>query len=224
MTDGWAVLFDLDGTLADTHDQIYECLRYTLQAHVGIRIKRELWSAWVGIPLRDLFATAFKMEDRPAPDADTERAMVETYRCRQRKLDGMVRGFPGIPEALDALRAQGLRLAIVTTKHSGGASRTLEILRLGAYFETVVTGDQFAHYKPHPAPFELAMKRLGIAAASCMAVGDSRHDIVGARAAGARTAAALWGAESREAVIAAGPDCVLQHPAELIEAVREWRC
>jgi pyrophosphatase PpaX len=209
-----ALLFDLDGTLIDTHDLIWRCYSRVLEERVGEYPNREWFTRATGLPLDEIFAAALAGCGREDVDVD---ALVSRYRELQLELDHSIRVFPGVEPLLDDLARRGLRLAIVTTKHSRLALRHIRMLGLEERFETVVTGDQCARSKPDPEPFRTALERLGLPPDSALGVGDSIHDIASARAAGLQTAAACWGALDRAALVAANPDVVLESPGELLD-------
>ena len=112
--------------------------------------------------------------------------------------------------------SRGWLLAIVTTKPAEGALRHLESQGLTHLFGAVITGDRCQNLKPHPEPFLNALTALNVPAAAAVAVGDSEHDINGARAAGATTVAACWGTMSRDKLLSARPDFVAEQPSELL--------
>jgi HAD superfamily hydrolase (TIGR01509 family) len=215
-----ALLLDLDGTIADTHHLIHHCLDYTLNAHIGRGMERSVWNQWVGVPLRDLFPVAYAHHGLAAPDSDTVGSLTKCYRTRLAEVDADVQLFPGMSDTLTTLRAMGVRLAVVTTKHGGAASRTLANLGIATLFNAVVAGDDCAHYKPHPEPFVRACELLGLGPDECAAVGDTTADILGAKAAGVHAIAAMWGVVDEVKVMAAGPDRVAQHPCDLVEVLQ----
>jgi pyrophosphatase PpaX len=212
-----AILFDLDGTIADTHHLIHSCFDYAMHKHVGHGMEREEWEEWVGVPLNRLFPAAFEMRGLSEPDADMVRSMTLTYRARLEEVDSTVQAFPGMSEVLDALRAFGVRMSVVTTKHEQALTRTLANLGLTSHFEYAVAGDHCTNYKPHPEPFDKAASLMNLPPESCAVVGDSTADILGGAAAGMQTAAAMWGVLLREKVLAAKPTVILHSPEEILE-------
>ncbi len=207
-----AVLFDLDGTLADTIELILRCYRHTMEVHLGAPLPDERWLAGIGTPLR-VQLRAFARDDAEAV------AMERTYATFQETVyDRTVALYPGIRGMVDALRERGVPLAVVTSKHSRMAGRTLERCGLRDAFPVLVTADQVVRGKPDPEPVLLALERLGLShqAGRTLFVGDSTFDLRAGRAAGTLTAAALWGPFPREVLEAEMPDYRLETPAALV--------
>ncbi len=171
----------------------------------------------MGAPLDGiLLATCDHYGIPRASEEDLEKIKV-LYRAHMRENDSNLKPFPGIIQTLVGLKEKGVRLAIVTTKHEKMAKRHLEITGLADFFEVVVAGDNVANYKPHPEPFELALSQLCVSPEEAAMAGDSQFDILGARNAGIFSIAACWGTDSREDLLAAGPDFVADSPGDLLD-------
>ncbi len=205
------MLFDLDGTLADTVGLILTCYRHTMRTHLGEAPPDDEWIRGMGTPLRVQLA---KFARSPA-EVD---AMAETYVTLQRQIhDQMVRAYTGIPELLAALEALGVPMGLVTSRRIEMTRRTLAHCGFAGHFQVIVTPDEVTHPKPDPEPVLVALERLDSPPADrTLFVGDSPHDIEAGRAAGVRTVAALWGPFPRDVVLAAAPDYAIEHPLELL--------
>jgi pyrophosphatase PpaX len=204
------VLFDLDGTLIDSIRLILDSYHHTLAAHGVPPRADEDWLRGVGTPLSVQFA---EWRD----DLGKLEAMVATYRAYNlAHHDRMVTVYPGVVAAIEAIRAAGRRTGLVTSKNRQGALRGLTLVRLEAMMDVLVCADEVTNPKPHPEPVEKAVALLGADPATTVYVGDSIHDMVSGRAAGVRTAAALWGPFGREHLALATPDYWLETPADLL--------
>lgn len=211
MREGWAaVLFDLDGTLADTVPLILACYRHTMTVHRGGPLPDRLWLRNVGRPLRD------SMLDF-ARDAAEAEAMRETYLDFQRQAhDRMVRPFQGMSEAVVAFAQTGAALGVVTSKTRELALRTLDVCGLSSAFPVVITADEVIRGKPDPEPVRLALRELAVEAGErILFVGDSPHDVVAGRAAGVCTAAVTWGACTEDELTVEGPHHLVRTVDEL---------
>lgn len=205
-----AVLYDFDGTLADSTELIMRSYRHTMTCHLGECPPDEAWLSGFGMTLESQIGR-FARGDAEAA------AMLATYREFQDGLhDELLRPFPGAAETVAELERRGCALAIVTSKHRRSALRGMELCGILSHFEVVVTPEDVANPKPHPEPVLTALERLGVDAAEALFVGDSPHDVAAGRAAGTRTAAALWGPFPRAALEAAGPDTLLAAQGDVL--------
>ena len=206
------VLFDLDGTLADTVDLILLSFRHTMREHLGEAPPDDHFLETIGTPLPKQLGDFARDE--------TERlAMLDTYvRFQRSRHDGMVRPFPGAISVIHELRALGTRVGVVTSKGHRIARRTMEVCGLHRVVEFVVCGDQVEQGKPHPEPVLRAMDSLDLSARpeEVVFVGDSPHDLRAGRAAGTRTAAVAWGPLDRRVLEAEAPDFFLERMEDVL--------
>ncbi|MBA3495914.1 MAG: HAD-IA family hydrolase [Gemmatimonadales bacterium] len=210
MTPVRTVLFDLDGTLIDSVRLILDSYHHTLAAHGLTPRTDEHWLRGVGTPLSVQLAEW-------GHDPAALNAMIATYReYNLANHDQMVTVYPGVVAAVEALRAAGLGTGLVTSKNRHGALRGLTLVKLERMMDVLVCADEVTNPKPHPEPVEKALALLGADPRATVYVGDSIHDMVSGRAAGVRTAAALWGPFAREHLEDATPDYWLETPGDLL--------
>jgi pyrophosphatase PpaX len=213
MNDLETVLFDLDGTLIDSVRLILDSYHHTLAAHGLPARSDEDWLRGVGTPLNVQFAEW-------GHDPATLNAMIATYReYNLANHDRMVTVYPGVVAAIEAIRAAGIRTGLVTSKNRQGALRGLTLVKLEQTMDVLVCADEVTYPKPHPEPVEKAIALLGANPETTVYVGDSIHDMHSGRAAGVRTAAALWGPFSRSHLEDAIPDYWLETPADLVALI-----
>lgn len=199
-------LFDLDGTLIDSIELILSSYRHTMIEHRGGAPGRDFWLAGLGTPLKEQFKHF-------SSDAHEIEAMIATYRAwNLAHHDEFVKPYDGALEAVQSLAARGLQLGIVTSKPKGTARRGLALCGFHDLFETLIGIEDVDRHKPDPEPVRVALLRIGARAETAIFVGDSPHDLAAGRAAGVRTAAALWGPFAREALAAHAPDVWLDEP------------
>jgi pyrophosphatase PpaX len=132
-----------------------------------------------------------------------------------------VHAFPGVPEALDALTARGVRMAVVTSKLEPSARRSLEFLGLSRHFEAVVGLESTVRHKPDPEPVRHALVRLEAVAGEAVFIGDSPHDVLAGNAAGVATVAALWGPFTRDELAVAHPRAWAARVEDLMGVLEE---
>jgi pyrophosphatase PpaX len=203
-------LFDLDGTLIDSIRLILDSYHHTLTQHKLPARTDEEWLRGVGTPLHVQFS-----EWRGSPEV--LEAMIATYREYNIKHhDRMVTVYPGVVDAIREIKAAGIQTGLVTSKNRQGAVKGLTLVGLEALMDVLVCADEVTNYKPHPEPVEKAVALLGADPATTVYVGDSIHDMQSGRAAGVKTAAALWGPFGRTHLESAAPDFWLETPADLV--------
>jgi len=202
-----AVLFDLDGTLIDSHRLIVASFQHACLAVLDRPMTEADARIRWGRPLPVRFAAV-------APDRipDLVDAYAAYYDQHERALASV---FPGVAEMLDALARAGLAMAVVTSKRNRAATQALRVLGLSQWIGATIGAEDVPSPKPAADPVREALRRLGASPESALVVGDSVLDMRAARAAGVRSAAALWGAEDPDAVLACGPDYVVRSPDEV---------
>lgn len=208
-------LFDLDGTLIDSETGILASIEYAL-TKLGAKVPpREELLGWIGPPLRATFPRV--LGDDPAR---IEHA-VESYRERYSTIgwrEHVV--YAGIGEAIEALAADGITLAVVTSKAALYAGRIVESLPFGAHFARVYAVGPDSAHSEKASMIARAMADFGMPANETAMVGDRHFDIEGARANGVLAIGVTWGFGSREELDEAGADIVVADAAELPAALR----
>ncbi len=181
------VLFDLDGTLLDTHEAILTSMRHATREVLGAALPDDVLMRKVGQPLE---AQMVDFTD----DVEKQKELLDVYRAYNHRVhDELVRAFPGTREMLEALRGAGMRLGVVTSKRHWLAAHGLELFGLDGFFSVLIGSDDFPEHKPAPGPVLHGCQQLGVDPENCLYVGDSPFDIQAGSGAGCPTAAALWG-------------------------------
>ncbi|RMG14110.1 MAG: HAD family hydrolase [Deltaproteobacteria bacterium] len=206
-----AILFDLDGTLADSIRLILASFRHACRAELGRSPEDAFWLRHIGGTLRQQFLAAGAPEARIGA---LEAAYRDFYVARH---DHWVEVFPGVHGLLDALAARRIAVGLVTSKSRVGARRTLIRCGLAGRFAVEITADDTQRHKPHPDPLFAALEALDADPEETLYLGDAPQDIEAGRRAGTRTAAALWGALDPRPLLQAGPDHALRSPADLLD-------
>lgn len=204
-----ALLFDLDGTLADSIALLLASFHHTFHAHGKPVPPDEAWTAGIGTPL-------ITQMRHFVPDEKEAQQMILTYREYQRTHhDEMLREFEGVGDTLALLKAAGHPTALVTSKSNDLAHRALTWLHLTDHIDVVVGMDSTERHKPDPEPVLHALAILGATPSNAVFLGDSPHDIEAGNAAGVTSVAALWGPFSRRVLERASPAYLLEHIREL---------
>lgn len=190
-----AVIFDLDGTLADTFDHMVAAFGDALEPLLGRRPTRGEVIATFGPGAGTEPAILGDFLGR------TDAAATERYYAAYEGGHGRVALFPGVGAALEALAAAGVPLGVMTGKSRRSALITLRALGVVDRFSAIITGDEATRAKPDPMGPLLAAQALGVNPARCVYVGDSRADIGAGRAAGMTTALVGWNQPSDAAEV-----------------------
>lgn len=208
-----AVFWDLDDTVLNTLPARMDALAGTYEDCLGTRPDAErVWREHNGETLEALARSLM---------GDDWLRFAERYRERYYAIDFDLEPFPGVVDVLDALRADGLELAVVTSKISWGATGELTRTGLLDRFATVVGHDDCDRHKPEPDPLFVAMERMALDEPGQIAyIGDTPSDVKAGRAAGCHAIGATWGSLDAERVRAESPDLLAEQPSEVLAYVR----
>jgi phosphoglycolate phosphatase len=211
------VLFDLDGTLADTAPDLAGAVNACLEARGRPPLPLEALRPWASHGARGLIQQAFGLYPG---DTGYERLRVEFVDRYEAALCRHTTLFPGVEAMLGTLEAAGLPWGIVTNKVARLTDPLVRLLGLDTRAACVVSGDTAVRPKPDPAPIVYALNACSCAPAAGVYVGDDQRDIQAGRAAGVRTFAAAYGySAERDDVAGWQADYVIGRPADLLPLV-----
>ncbi|RTL39073.1 MAG: phosphoglycolate phosphatase [Burkholderiales bacterium] len=210
-----AVLFDLDGTLIDSAGDLARAANEMRAARGLAPLPLAQYRPHGGSGARGMLSVAFNAA--PGQDCydELKREFLDLY---EGLMYDSTSPFAGVCAQLASLEAAGLSWGIVTNKAERFALPLAAALQLQA--RAIIGGDTTPHTKPHPAPLLEAARRLGVAPAQCLYVGDDHRDILAGRAAGMATAVAAWGYLGVGAAHETwGADISLAVPGDLLKAL-----
>ena len=205
-------MFDFDGTVMDTNGLIVESWQYTVKTLAGRDISIEDIQSTLGEVI------AYSMT-RIIPEIDPATA-VSTYREYQRdRYLSRIHLFDGAIETLTALKNNGVKIGMVTSRLANSTFKALDHFDMRQYFDAILTAEDTPKFKPDPEPINLMLDALEADPAKSIYLGDTVHDILAAKAAGVYTILADWSfALPREKrAEAPQPDLVLQKMTDLLE-------
>lgn len=208
------IIFDLDGTLIDSLDDIADACNRTLLAHGFPTHPADAYKHFIGDGLRNLIIRALPEDHR---DDQTIAACSATYSADYgRHWDIKTHLYPGMADALSALAARGLRLNVLSNKPDE-FTQACARRYLAPWSFSVIMGasDRFAH-KPDPAAALEIARILKLPTGRILYVGDMPVDMITARNAGFLAIGATWGFRSGPELLAAGAHHVIDHPAALV--------
>lgn len=212
-----AILFDLDGTLADTAPDLAAAVNY-LRTQRGLEptpyaVLRPTASAGA----RGMIGAAFGLQ--PA-DEGFEELRVQWFERYQSAMAVESTLFDGVVELLDGIRDAGMTWGVVTNKPSRFTDPLMPQIGL-SHAGCIVSGDTTGFSKPHPAPLLEGARRLDVAPEHCWYVGDDLRDIEAGRAAGMVTVACAWGYCGELEPKHWGADFLLASPRDLLSTLQE---
>jgi N-acetyl-D-muramate 6-phosphate phosphatase len=211
-----AILFDLDGTLADTAPDLATAVNLMRTARGLTPAPYLSLRPFASSGARGLIGAAFQIDPE---HTDYEAMRVEFLNNYQTSIAAFSTLFTGISDLLLGLTQLELRWGIVTNKAAKFTDPLVPMIGLDKA-ACVISGDTTPHAKPHPEPLFEAARRLNLAPADCWYVGDDLRDIQAGKAAGMLTIAAAWGYCGATEPVHWHADAILDSPLELLELVR----
>ena len=207
-----AVLFDFDGTLADTVPLILASYRHALTAPDRVVPDETALRSWIGRPLLETLET-----HRPGEGS----VLVDRY--REHNLahhDHLIATVPGADALVTELLDLGVPVGVVSSKRADMVRQGMQVTEL-PHVDVVVGLLETTAHKPDPEPLLEGARRLGVDPADCIYVGDAVVDVQAARAAGMAAVAVTWGAGEEEMLRAMDPEAVVRDIAELRTALSD---
>ena len=210
------LIFDFDGTLADTHELIIQTNQEAMRRMGFPVLEDRVISRTIGLPLEEGILTMFPQltrEDLPA--------WVKTYRTifdelKTKIIPGL---FPHVKETLEALHARGYVLTVASSRLSLSLNDFLRDMGIAPFFSYVLGADNVSAAKPNPEPVLKTLRDLHFRADEALVVGDMPVDILMGKRAGAFTCGVAYGNSDREALKKAGANHVLDDFGRLPEII-----
>jgi len=208
-----SVLFDLDGTLADTAPDLGYAVNQQRLARGMPELSIAELRPYASSGARGLLQKGFGIQPADSGYRELRDEFLDLY---EKNISRSTTLFPGVPALLDEIEARGLPWGIVTNKSERFTLPLLRALRLLGRAACVVCGDTTLYSKPHPAPLIEAMSQIGTTAAHCPYVGDDERDVQAGHAAGMSVVVVLYGyLGTGRPPEEWGADLLVNSPAEL---------
>ena len=220
---GSAVIFDLDGTLLDTLQDLADTTNSVLEKHDCPQHSVDQYRFLVGDGVNVLFQRALPADHAQKiwagkPLLDSCVAMFhEEYADRWHRTSGP---YEGIPELLNKLTAAGIPLGVLSNKPHPFTVQCVEQLLGSWQFSAVFGQRQNVPRKPDPAGVHEILRQWNLPASDCLYVGDTNTDMQTGRASGCITIGVTWGFRQREELQTAGAQYIIDSPEELLDFVR----
>ncbi len=209
-----AILFDLDGTLLDTNELIYNSFRHTFNEFVNREVSKSEITSLYGKPLEYSFSNYTE-------DKELVNKMIKVYREYNLKHhDNMCAPFDGVVELLTKLKNKGIKLGIVTSKKKDTAVRGMEIGNIIKFMDVIITPELTEKHKPDGEPALKACEILNVNPNETIMVGDSSYDLLCGKRAGCYTCGVYYTAINIEELLEVQPTYMIKHPLDILELIR----
>ena len=212
------IILDFDGTLADTRGLIVKTMQQTLEA-LGLESRTDdQCAAMIGLPLKQAFTHLLPMTDEMG-----ERC-VETYRriFNENNALYVIPTFPHVIETLHQLHEQGYTLTIASSRSNRSLMEFVNDMHLNELIPYVLGAEDVTRAKPHPEPVLKTLEDYGCKAEDALVVGDTWYDIEMGRRAGVRTCGVTYGNGTREELVDAGTDFLIDDFGELVSILKKY--
>jgi len=216
------LLFDLDGTLVDSVPDLASAVNKTLAELGRAPFNEDIIRGWVGNGAKVLIQRALSGSNEILADLSetfVEHALEIFFRAYQLGACINTKLYAGVLDTLTRLKATGYRLAIITNKPERFVGPIINNLALNGLFELIIGGDTLEKSKPDPLPLHHAVSTLAVTAEQCVMVGDSRNDILAAKAANIDSVGLTYGYNYGEDIAKYHPELVIDHFADLLNSL-----
>jgi len=200
------VLFDVDGTLLDTTEYIYQAFEHSLQKHHQ-PLTRDHIGSIMGKPLDESYQILTQNE--------SVEHYAQAHHEYQNEHPHLSFAFPNATNTLQKLKDRKYHIAAVTTRRRNTVLETLEIARILPFLEHIVAYDDVENPKPHPEPILKALDFLGVSPQNAIMVGDSPVDILAGKNAGTKTVGVTYGFHGPQ-IAELGPDYVIDDIGDIL--------
>ena len=214
-----AILFDLDGTLLNTLDDLADAMNAVLRHHNFAAHDIAAYPYFIGNGLAALVKRALPADSRD--DATVGICLEALNREYSNRLTAKTRPYGGIPELLDKCAASGLKMVILSNKPDPATQEIVAALLSSWHFEIVRGSRSDIPQKPDPTAALLISRTLGIAPRDFIYLGDSDVDMQTAASAGMFAVGALWGFRDAPELIKGGAKMLIKEPSDLIGWIHE---
>lgn len=207
------IVFDMDGTLTQTNQLIFDTFNYIAEKYQGRKYSDGEITAMFGPPEEGALLQIVE-------EANIDQVMKDYLQFYRTHHNRLARLYPGIEEVLKYLKEHGILVALFTGKGIHTTRITLAEFGLKGYFDYVVTGNDVVNHKPSAEGIRKILWHFGLKPAEALMVGDSVNDVKASHEAGVKIAAVLWDSYGKENVLQLPTDFVFHDVAEFHDWLR----
>lgn len=209
------LIFDFDGTLADTQEGIIRTFQETIRL-MGLHVPdRERVKSTIGLALKD----GLKAGVDGMTDGQADQACIIYRRIFPEIAIPCITAFKDAVSILSTLKDKGYRLAIATSRSHHSLDSLVSNLGFGGLFEGLYAAEDVVNHKPAPDLVLLILKDFGITPDETMVIGDATYDLLMGQGAGCRVCGVTWGNQSRDKLQSVNPDFIISDFKELFDIV-----
>lgn len=187
------IVFDLDGTLLDTSNDLLDCVNHCLLSVDLKPVVYEDLTFLVGQGARAMITRAFELNKSKLSEPELDRLFDLFIEYYDAHMPGTSSAYPGLMDAIDRLSVAGYRHAVCTNKHEGMARKLLDLLSLTDHFEAITGGNTYPYRKPDARHLLNTIELAGGVAEKSIMIGDSKNDIYAAQNANVASVAVSFG-------------------------------
>jgi len=209
------VIFDLDGTLIDSQYDLALAVNYTRSLYGFTEIRVDKIRDFIGDGIRTLMEKALP----EIGESEMQVAIIKFRAFYGENLLNNTKLYPGVKEVLENL--SGIKKAVLTNKPIAFTKTILENFKIDKYFNIVTGGDSGPKRKPAPEPLLDIANKLNIPLGQVIMIGDGKNDILAAKAAGVKCAAAEYGYTASAELLSLKPDYTISNINDVIKIVND---
>ena len=216
------ILFDLDGTLIDSAPDLALSVNYMLRSINHNEFSEEIIHSWVGNGASTLVKRALsgnKIIDENINNDLFDKSLSIFLEYYKKNLCVKTTPYPNVKTTLQTLQDDGYKLAIITNKPFDFIEPILQQLELDSFFELCIGGDTLSEKKPSPLPLQYMCEKFNIKERNTLMIGDSKNDILAAKAANIQSIAVSYGYNYGEDIRVYKPDVTVDDFADILEVL-----
>lgn len=214
------VIFDLDGTIADTIPDIANAIGKTISRYGHYEGLQDQTRRAIGNGARKMLERIYLWNGIPMDDFEADLKFYTELYARENCIDTVL--YPGTREMFETLRGKGIKLAVATMKPKGATNGVLDSLDVSRYMEIILSADDMEKAKPDPWSVNYICEKLGILPEETIMVGDSMTDVGSGINAGAVSVARLGGYYDQEIMRNCSADHFINEITEILDIVRMY--
>lgn len=216
------LLFDFDGTLIDSAPDLALAVNHTMKSLNRSEFDEELIRSWVGNGALTLVKRGLSGKSEVDSELDeilVKKALEIFLEFYTKNLCVQTRLYPNVAKTLNSLKAKDYRLAIITNKPYDFIEPILQGLNIDNIFELFIGGDSLKLKKPNPEPLLYVCQSLGVSNIDTLMIGDSKNDILAAKAAAIESIGVSYGYNYGEDISVYNPDIVVDDFGEILKSL-----